>query len=267
MADLFDRRRMFLHRADPLHRRLAGQRARRTPRPTLIVSRGAQGAGAALLTPAAMSIVMTDLRRQAARHRTRRVGHRRQHGHRRRRALRRHSSPAPSTGARSSSSTSRSASPSWSAPCTSSPRHAVHGRASAASTSPARSPWSAGCSPWSYAVETHHQPRLDRDHDPRQLRRRQRSCWPRSRSSSAGSPRRWSRRGSGGSDRWSRPRPSWPASPVPSSAHLPQLAVPAAGPRLLRDRRRPGVPAAGRGHHAERRGRLQAAAATPGPAP
>jgi EmrB/QacA subfamily drug resistance transporter len=58
MADLFDRRRMFLiglavFTLGSLVSGLAGSAL------TLILSRGAQGAGAAMLTPAAMSIVMT----------------------------------------------------------------------------------------------------------------------------------------------------------------------------------------------------------------
>ncbi len=58
MSDLFDRRRMFLtglavFTLGSLVSGLAGSAL------TLILSRGAQGAGAAMLTPAAMSIVMT----------------------------------------------------------------------------------------------------------------------------------------------------------------------------------------------------------------
>ncbi|MFP3712124.1 MFS transporter [Puerhibacterium sp. TATVAM-FAB25] len=58
MADLFDRRRMFViglavFTVGSLASGLAGSAA------ALILARGAQGAGAALLTPAAMSIVMT----------------------------------------------------------------------------------------------------------------------------------------------------------------------------------------------------------------
>lgn len=58
MADLFDRRRMFVtglavFTVGSLVAGLAGSA------PALILARGAQGAGAALLTPAAMSIVMT----------------------------------------------------------------------------------------------------------------------------------------------------------------------------------------------------------------
>ena len=89
IADLFDRRRVFLtgltlFTAGSLTAGFADTAL------TLIAARGAQGAGAALLTPAAMSIVMATLRRPAAGHRTRAVGHRRQHGHRRRRPVRRH---------------------------------------------------------------------------------------------------------------------------------------------------------------------------------
>ena len=46
-------------------------------------------------------------------------------------------------------------------------------------------------------------------------RRRSVHCWSRSPSSSARSPTRWSPRTSGSSGRWSRPPPSWPASPAP----------------------------------------------------
>ena len=58
MSDLFDRRRMFLigltlFTGASLVSGLADSAL------TLVVSRGAQGAGAAMLTPAAMSIVMT----------------------------------------------------------------------------------------------------------------------------------------------------------------------------------------------------------------
>ena len=146
MADLFDRRRMFLlgltlFTGASLASGLADSAT------ALVVSRAAQGAGAALLTPAAMSVVMTTYAGQAARRRTRRLGHRRPAWASPPASCSAACSPARSTGVRCSSSTSPSASSSWPAPCAPCRAGRAPAAGSAASTSPAPSPSSAACSP------------------------------------------------------------------------------------------------------------------------
>ena len=133
------------HRPGPVHRAPRWPAGWPATALALILARAAQGAGAAMLTPAAMSIVMTTYAGRQRATALGRLGDRRQHGHRRRRALRRRSSPARSTGARCSSSTCRSASPCWSCTLRTVARARRSGRPAPASTSPARPPWSPAC--------------------------------------------------------------------------------------------------------------------------
>ena len=109
LADLFDRRTMFLTGLTLFTTAslVSGTASSAT---ALILSRAAQGAGAATAHPRRAVHHHDHVRRPAALHRPGHLGHHRQHGHRRRRPLRRHPHHARSTGARSSSSTSRSAS-------------------------------------------------------------------------------------------------------------------------------------------------------------
>ena len=78
-------------RPDPLRRRFARRRSRPEPTGWLIAARAVQGLGAALLSPAALSIVTTHLRRgRRAQPGAGRVGRGRRLRRRRRRAARRH---------------------------------------------------------------------------------------------------------------------------------------------------------------------------------
>ena len=58
-ADLLGRRRVFLTGLARVHGRVAGVGARRRAPTTLFAARAGQGLGAAMLSPAALSIIMT----------------------------------------------------------------------------------------------------------------------------------------------------------------------------------------------------------------
>ena len=87
-ADLLGRRRVLVDRPGRVRGRLAARRPR-PERGLLVGARLAQGIGAAMISPAALSTLTTTFRRPATAHRARRLGRRLRARRRRRRAARR----------------------------------------------------------------------------------------------------------------------------------------------------------------------------------
>ena len=202
------------------------------------------------------------VRRPPARHRPRRVGHRRQHGHRRRRALRRpaHQRPRLARGLLHQRADRRRRAARH--PAHASPPGAAPGPACAGLDLPGAVTLVGGLVALVDAVESHEQPRLGLD-------ARTLVCAAvaavlltafavveRRVAAAAGAAAHLAGPLAGlGLDRDGRRHRRR------RRRDLPQLALPPAGARLVRGRDRPAVPAARRRDHPERRGRLAPAAA------